>query len=77
MVDFAEAVLNSHLRGRPHQFNLDKRRSAERSVYVRGFPKYSTIKDDLQSFFERFGKVKSIWLPGSYVSETLVIRVHS
>ena len=69
--------MNSHLRGRPHQFNLDKRRSAERSVYVRGFPKHTTIKDDLQALFERFGKVKNIWLPGSYVSGLPVIREQS
>ena len=74
---YAVGVMNTHLRGRPHQFNLDKLKSAERSVYVRGFPKSSTTKDDLQGLFELFGKVKSIWLPGSFVSETPVISEHS
>ena len=63
--------MNAHLRGRPHQFNLDKRRSAERSVYVRGFPVHSAVKEDLQELFEPFGKVKSIWLPGNYVRELI------
>ena len=60
--------MNAHLRGRSHQFNLDKQRSAARSVYVRGFPNHSAIKDDLRVLFERYGKVKNIWLPGNYVS---------
>ena len=65
--------MNTHLRGRPHQFNLDKHRSALRSVYVRGFPKHSSAKDDLQALFEQFGKVRKIWLPGNFVSTSGVL----
>lgn len=47
--------------------NLDKRRAAERSVYVRGFPKASS-KEKLLEFFSECGKVLDIWLSGNGVS---------
>lgn len=59
----AEVTLNCHLRGRQHQFNLDKRDAAERSVYVRGFPVPST-QQDLDELFKQFGKVKRLWMSG-------------
>ena len=60
--------MNDHLRGRPHQFNLDKQRSAARSIYVRGFPNKPSIQKDLQALFELKGKVKNVWIPGNFVS---------
>ena len=64
---YAEKTLNSHLQGRLHQLNLDRSQSAERSVYVRGFPKTSS-KAELIEFFVKFGPVHDVWMSGDGVS---------
>lgn len=67
----AVVTINHHLRGRPHQMNLDKQRSASRSIYVRGYTKH-TSKQDIREFFQVFGTINTIWMPETAVSYPLI-----
>ena len=64
---YAEKNLKMHLRGRQHRVNLDRSQSAERSVYVRGFPN-TLSKPELVEFFGKFGTVCNAWMPVNGVS---------
>lgn len=66
-----EESLAAHLRGRAHQRALDKKREAARNVFVRGFPKHSTVNSDLlKELFQQYGAVESVFLKDVYAIVT-------
>ena len=65
----AEVTLQQHFRGRKHLRGLQKLRSSEKSIYIRGFPSDTTNRI-LQSFLEEnVGGVSSLWLSNDVRSE--------
>lgn len=72
----AERNLQEHMRGRPHLRRLDSLKSAEKSVYIRGFPPDLT-RATLCSFLEeQVGSVQSIWLSDEVCDLIYLLYVH-
>lgn len=58
----SEENMQQHLRGRPHLRRLEKLRSSEKSVYIRGFSA-DTTSEGLRDFLEgEVGQVSTLWL---------------
>ena len=58
-----EESLAAHMRGRGHQITLDRQREAARNVFVRGFPKHTTVTSDLlKELFQQYGEVEGVFL---------------
>ncbi|XP_074652544.1 speckle targeted PIP5K1A-regulated poly(A) polymerase-like [Tubulanus polymorphus] len=57
----SEAIMETHIRGKKHQKNVERSiQTAERSVYVRGFPKGHNADIILERYFEKFGTIEEI-----------------
>lgn len=68
----AETLLAIHENGKKHKRFLknreDKKNSADRSIYVRGFKNSATLDSDINEYFSHFGKIVKYFVDKEKVS---------
>ena len=58
-----EDQLRAHCLGQRHFYNMRQRDTAQRSVYIKGFPKRTAVDEaEIRAIFQQFGSIHKVVL---------------
>ena len=74
---FIESLLPMHNNGKKHQrllkASIERQASAEKSIYVRGFPKTDSLEGDLCEYFSDYGDVVNVFVDKEKVGINIIL----